>query len=72
MSKKLDEYPDGLHDDRFPLTSLEKHLLDIGAVDQSTLRKIQIQSLERGVFIEEELLESGLVDEEAILKYLSV
>jgi len=71
MSKKLDEYHSGPIDDRFPLTSLEQHLLDVGAIDKATLRKIQLQALERGVFSEEELLDSGLVNEEAILKFLS-
>ncbi|HEX9746213.1 MAG TPA: ATPase, T2SS/T4P/T4SS family [bacterium] len=69
MAKHLDEFPLDTLDSRFPLTSLEKHLLDIGAVDRATLRKIQTHAQERGVFIAEELLESGLVNEEAILKY---
>ncbi len=72
MSRKLDEYPMDTLDQRFPLTSLERHLLDIGALDRVTLRKIQSQALERGVFIVEELLESGLVQEGDILKFLSL
>jgi len=72
MSRKLDEYQLDELDSRFPLTSLERHLLDTGALDRATLRRIQIQALERGVFVGEELLESGLVDEEAVLKFLSV
>ncbi len=71
MSRKLDEYPLDTLDSRFPLTSLERHLLDTGAIDRPTLRRIQIQALERGVFVGEELLESGLVNEEAVLKFLA-
>ncbi|MFH1676291.1 MAG: hypothetical protein ABIC40_04625, partial [bacterium] len=71
MSRKLDEYPPDTLNPRFPLTSLEKYLLDIGAVDRALIRRIQSQAVERSVFVEEELLESGLVDEEAILKFLS-
>jgi len=71
MSRKLDEYPLDTIDSRFPLTSLERHLLDTGAIDRTTLRRIQSQALERGVFVGEELLESGLVNEEAVLKFLS-
>ena len=71
MSRKLDEYPPDTFNPRFPLTSLEKYLLDIGAVDRALIRRIQSQAVERGVFVEEELLESGLVEEEAILKFLS-
>lgn len=71
MSRKLDEYSsDGL-DSRFPLTSLEQHLLDTGALDRATLRRIQSHAMERNVFVEEELLESGLVDEEAVLDFLA-
>ncbi len=72
MSRELDEYPIDQLDERFPLTSLERHLLDTGAIDLDTLRRIHAQALERGVFIEEEILESGLVDEEAVLKFISV
>jgi len=71
MSKKLDDFPAGALDERFPLTSLEQHLIDSGAIERNALRKLQSQALERGVFIEEELFESGLVPEEAILKFLS-
>jgi len=71
MSRKLDEYPVDALDSRFPLTSLERHLLDTGAIDRATLRRIQTQAVERGVFAEEELLESGLVEEEAVLKFLA-
>jgi len=71
MSRKLDEFPVDRIDTRFPLTSLERHLLDTGALDRPTLRRIQSQALERGVFVEEELLESGLVDEEVVLRFLS-
>ncbi|HDS30825.1 MAG TPA: type II/IV secretion system protein [Firmicutes bacterium] len=71
MSRKLDELPTDVLDPRFPLTSLEKHLLDNGVLDRSTLRRIQAQAVQRGVFIEEELLASGLVEEEPVLKYLS-
>src|SRR3990172_5605129 len=72
MSKKLDEFPVDILDARFPLTSLEKHLLEIGAVDRVTLRKIQSQAMERGVFVEEELLESGQADEEAVLSFVAL
>lgn len=71
MSKKLDEYPPDVMDSRFPLTSLEKQLLDSGTLDRPTLRKIQAQAMERGVFVEEELLDSGLVEEEPVLKIVA-
>jgi len=71
MSRKLDEYPSDTLDGRYPLTSLEKHLLDSGALDLPTLRRIQSQAVERGVFVDEELLDCGLVDEGEILKYMS-
>jgi len=71
MTNKLDEYAEDLLDPRLPLTSLEKYLLDTNAIDHRTLRKIQAQALERSVFMEEELLESGLVDEESVLKFLA-
>jgi type IV pilus assembly protein PilB len=70
-SRKLDEFPQDTLDPRFPLTSLERHLLDNGAMDRPTLRRIQAQAAKRGVFVEEELLDSGLVDEEAVLKFLA-
>ncbi len=71
MSQKLDEYPPDLLDSRFPLTSLEKKLLESGALDRSTLRKIQVQAMERGVFVEEEILDSGFVEEEPVLKIIA-
>ncbi|MCK4721294.1 Flp pilus assembly complex ATPase component TadA, partial [bacterium] len=71
MSQKLDEYPPDLLDSRFPPTSLEKKLLESGALDRSTLRKIQVQAMERGVFVEEEILDSGFVEEEPVLKIIA-
>ena len=71
MSQKLDEYPPDIMDSRFPLTSLEKELLESGTLDRPTLRKIQAQAMERGVFVEEELLDSGLVEEEPVLKIVA-
>ncbi len=71
MSRKLDDFPTDALDPRFPLTSLEKFLLDTGALDRQTLRKIQAQAQQRGVFVEEELLESGMVEEEPVLRFLS-
>jgi type II secretory ATPase GspE/PulE/Tfp pilus assembly ATPase PilB-like protein len=71
MMHELDEYPPDIMDARFPLTSLEKELLDSGALDRVTLRKIQAQAMERGVFVEEEILDSGLVEEEPVLKIVA-
>jgi type II secretory ATPase GspE/PulE/Tfp pilus assembly ATPase PilB-like protein len=72
QSRKLDEFESETLDPRFPLTSLERHLLNSGAIDRATLRKIQAQAAKRGVFTEEELLESGLVNEEAVLRYVAL
>ncbi len=71
MSRKLDEYPADALDPRFPLTSLERYLLETGVLDRHVLRRIHAQAMERGVFVEEELLDSGLVEEEPVLKFLS-
>ncbi len=56
-------------DERFLLTSLEKHLLDIGAIKPQELRELQRRAAERGVSVEQELLAASNVPDSIIVKF---
>ncbi|MFH1514071.1 MAG: ATPase, T2SS/T4P/T4SS family, partial [bacterium] len=60
---------DEADDPRFQLTSLEKHLVEKNAIDIQSLRLYQRRAFERGVKVEDELLESGAVQETDILEF---
>ncbi len=55
--------------ERFLLTSLEKHLLDSGAIKSHELREIQHRAIKRGVSVEEELLTSSSVPDSVIVEF---
>ena len=55
--------------ERFLLTSLEKHLLDTGAIKTRELREIQHRAIERSVSVEDELLTSSSVPDSVIVKF---
>lgn len=61
----LDE-PEGA---AFRLTSIERHLVDQGLIDLPGLRVHQVRAMERGIPIEEQLLDADAVPESAILAY---
>ncbi|MEO7994479.1 MAG: ATPase, T2SS/T4P/T4SS family, partial [bacterium] len=53
----------------FRLTSLEKFLVDNNYIDIGTLRLQQLRAMERGVTVEEQLLDSDVVPDRAILAF---
>ena len=67
--KAKDTMLDEADDPRFQLTSLEKHLVEKNAIDIPSLRLYQRRAFERGVKVEDELLESGAVEEIDILEF---
>lgn len=64
-----DKMLDEADDPRFQLTSLERHLVSKKLIDLETLRLHQRRAFERSVKVEDELLESGVVDEMEILAF---
>ncbi|HYE78826.1 MAG TPA: GspE/PulE family protein [bacterium] len=56
---------------QFRLTSVEKYLVQNGFIDLGTLRVHQVRAMERGVNIEEQLLDADAVPESAVLAFKS-
>ena len=69
MDKSQKSFLDEADDPRFQLTSIERYLIDNHFIDLPTLRLYQRRAFERRIKVEDELLESGMVNEKEILKF---